>query len=425
MSETRSIDACGVRVHNLKNVNIQIPLSQLTVMTGLSGSGKSSLAFDTLYAEGQRRYIESFSTYARQFFDQVERPDVDRIDHIPPAIAIRQGGLPKSARSTVATSTELYDHLRLLFAKLGRVHCDRCQLPVTRQDSEAASQILSQFATDTRYQICCPLPDGDVKHLIARGLGRIIVGQQTARIEEFESLPTADHAWLVIDRLKSTTTQNARLHDSLEIAFRLGNSKCVVLQSVSEANPESIRVDGQSWRIHRFDSDMSCSNCGTQFAVPEPRLFSFNSPLGACPRCAGYGSNTEIRFEKLVPDPRKTLRQGAITAWTTPAYQHELHELIDLAGDYGVPLDVPFADLTDEQRAVIRDGVPERNFGGLRGFFAWLERHKYKVGVRAVPQPLAVIHNLRGLPGAPTAAASSGGTDLWAAPGSSLSIDGR
>jgi len=383
MPNTRTIDAYGVRVHNLKNLNIRMPLQRMTVMTGVSGSGKSSLAFDTLYAEGQRRYIESFSTYARQFFDQIERPDVDRIEHIPPAIAIRQGRLPSSARSTVATVTELHDHLRLLFAKLGQVHCDTCQSPVTRHDPASVAKLITQFPESTRFQVCCPLTDNDRSQLVSMGFGRIILGDRTLRIAELGDLADIADAWLVIDRLKSGTAQAARVHDSLETAFRFGNSRCVILASVSADERSALLIDEQHWLAHHFDCDLRCSNCGTRFADPEPRLFSFNSPLGACRRCTGYGSIPEIAFDKLIPDPNKTLRQGAIAAWTTPAYKHEMQEMIELADDYDLPLDIPFKELSAAQRALIHDGVPERQFGGLTGFFSWLERHKYKVGVRA------------------------------------------
>ncbi len=402
----------GVRVHNLKGIDLNIPLYRLIVITGVSGSGKSSLAFNTLYAEGQRRYIESFSAYARKFLDHLEKPDADRIDHIPPAIAIRQGSTKLSARSTVATATEIHDHMRLLFATIGRISCPNCQQEITNDTPATVLQEIQQFPDGTRFQICFPLNvdhdaddrDAFISQLKEDGFRRVIVNcddrsesSMMSRLQN-EAITIDIHdddcrlqmsspfAWAVVDRLIAGKTGHERIVDSLELAFRFGNDRCLLLEETTATNEskknEIIQVDSRNWRRKQFNGRLECDKCGREILTLEPRLFSFNTPLGACPHCRGFGLVPTISFERLVPDPNKTLREGAIAAWTTPAYVHELEELLDLAGDYGVPVDVPFSELQPEHLELITNGVPERDFGGLTGFFRWLERNKSKLPVR-------------------------------------------
>lgn len=385
---TRAIELRGVRVHNLQGIDLDIPLKQLVVITGVSGSGKSSLAFDTLYAEGQRRYIESFSAYARQFLDRLEKPDADRIEHIPPAIAIRQSSRSRSGRSTVATATEIHDFLRLLYAKVGRIICPECAVAVTQQTVDDVVQAVTALPDGSRFQIGFSVtitqPD-DIRHRLADlqegGFSRwILNGRTLSEIDDVDQSTTGE-LLVVVDRLTAGKTPSARLTDSVETAFSRGDGHCLLLSSGNDGQPGSVSIDGRPWQRRTFSRELRCESCDREFIPPQPSLFSFNTALGACLTCQGFGSVPVIAWEKLVPDPEKSLREGAIAPWTTPAYEHELHELLALADDYGIPVDVPFQELTDAQRQLIHDGVPEREFGGLVGFFAWLERHKYKMSV--------------------------------------------
>ncbi len=390
----KTIDLFGVRVHNLKGIDLRLPLHQFVVITGVSGSGKSSLAFDTLYAEGQRRYIESFSAYARQFLDPLEKPDADRIEHIPPAIAIRQSSVNLSSKSTVATATELHDYLRLLFAKIGRIICPGCKSEIRNETPATALETIHRFAEGTRFQICFPLDrasegGGDeLAQLQTEGFTRLIAAGRTLDVRDFDK-PAADadaDVWAVVDRLAAGKATDSRILDSLELAFREGDERCILLEEYRDksaaGDAEAATIDGNRWLVHRHSGHLVCEPCGREFVRPEPRLFSFNAPLGACPECQGFGAVPAISLERLVPDSSKTLREGAIAAWTTPAYRHELDELLELAGDYDIPVDVPFHQLEPRHLDLITDGVAERQFGGLKGFFRWLERHKYKLSAR-------------------------------------------
>lgn len=300
-----------MRVHNLQNIDLDLLLHKLIVITGVSGSGKSSLAFDTLYAEGQRRYIESFSTYARQFLDRLEKPDADRIGQMPPAIAISQKTAGHSRRSTVATVTEIHDYLRLAFAKIGVVVCPSCHCAVRSDSPASVLRQLQAFAEGTRYQVCFPFEleaEQSASTLRENGFTRVISGNKTINLSE----PATDlgrDVLVVVDRLAAGTATPERIADSVELAFSRGHGQCVVLELVPAAEQASVStesaaesateqrpvsttivVDGRSCRLLRFNSRLVCSDCGQEFIPPEPRLFSFNSPLGACPRCHGFGS---------------------------------------------------------------------------------------------------------------------------------------
>lgn len=421
------IELQGVRVHNLKNISLQLPLETLIVVTGVSGSGKSSLAFDTLFAEGQRRYIESLSTSARQYLDRIERPDADRIDHIPPAIAVRQQSKRSGNRVTVATATEIYDLWRLLFARIGTIVCPRCHSHVTRHSPESIRTEIQHFASGTRFQIAFSMQrDPDETDLQYRqrlrdaGFRRVIVAGTSQQLDDLtdptdsitqpivgvqsQHIDTIDHAallkddgppptitpsqeaWVIVDRLTAGTATDERIVDSLELALDHGEGRCIVLALTDDPtiddNSESIKIDDRNWRIQRYHAQLLCRHCQIEFTEPEPRLFSFTGSLGACPECRGTGSVPVLSLERIIPDPQKSLREGAIAPWTTPAYRHELEELLDLAADYDIPADMPFADLQPQHRRLIEQGIPEQNFGGLQGFFEWLERRKYKVGIR-------------------------------------------
>ncbi|HZZ28905.1 MAG TPA: excinuclease ABC subunit UvrA [Pirellulales bacterium] len=379
----------GVEVHNLKGIDLDIPHRQLVVFCGLSGSGKTSLAIDTLYAEGQRRYIETFSTYTRQFLQRLERPAAEQITGIPPAIAVTHKSSSRSHRSTVGTSTETTDYLRLLFAKIGRVICQTCGNEVRRESPNSVADILAKLAPGIQFMVAFEafLPDSSA--LKAIGFVRVINGNRQINLaEQLTNVDTRRPLFVIVDRL-TTDSSILRIRESLESAFGHGNGQVTVFIN----SPESLQINGyrrgepyslddRSWLHLTFSEHMRCDECGRLYPLPEPRLYSFNSPLGACPECEGFGNIIDIDFDLIVPDSRKSLREGAIAPWNAPAYTHELEELIALAGEYEIPLDVPFKNLTERHLQLIQEGVPERRFGGLRGFFRWLEKRKYKMHIR-------------------------------------------
>ncbi len=416
----------GVAVHNLKSIDVDIPHRKLVVLCGLSGSGKSSLALDTLYAEGQRRYIESFSAYTRQFLDRLEKPEAERIDGIPPAIAVTGGGGSRSSRATVGTATEVADYLRLLFAKIGQVVCRGCGHAVQRDTPQSVAALLGNLPTGTRYMIAFGLGGNDGSSLAAtvtalreEGFVRAIIGQEVVNLDDATStqysVPSTpnselsaqcsvlgtqysvlgtqpasgkpsrsiDSGYVVVDRLAAGSATEQRLRDSLETSFGKGQGKCFAfVENGGSDRGTAVTLDGRAWRRLAFSNTLACADCGIEYIPPEPRLFSFNSPLGACPNCEGFGNITGVDMDMVVPDASKSIRAGAIAPWTTPAYAHEVEELLALAPDYDIPVDMPFSKLTAAQRELIEHGVPERKFGGLDGFFAWLQRRKYKMHVR-------------------------------------------
>jgi excinuclease ABC subunit A len=390
----------GVEVHNLKHIDLDLPRGKLIVVCGVSGSGKTSLALDTLYAEGQRRYIESFSAYTRQFLERLEKPAAEKITGIPPAIAVTHKHASRSGRSTVGTATETNDYLRLLFAKVGRVYCENDGVEVRRDTPQSVAEQLAKLPAGVRFVLTAsPATFVNTEPLLLadefkeRGFGRAIINSRTINLgdQPLESLVenvAARDMSIVIDRLAAGVTPQ-RLRDSLETAFAVGGGNCTVL--VEEGSVEAalfagrgkqMVLDDRPWLAIEFADQMRCTQCGREYIEPEPRLFSFNSPLGACTECEGFGNKIDIDMELVVPDPKKTLREGAIAPWTTPAYEHEYQELAALSSDYGVPLEVPYERLNDDQKAVIFNGVAERKFGGLLGFFRWLDRHKYKMPIR-------------------------------------------
>ena len=415
MPSAGAISLSGVRVHNLRSIDLELPHRQLIVVCGVSGSGKSSLAFDTLYAEGQRRYIESFSAYTRQFLERLDKVDADRIEGIPPAVAVGHAKNARSGRSTVGTSTEINDYLRLLLAKIGRLYCGQCDREVHRHSPQDIADELGTLGDGRRLMVTYAAPrenglddaptngtddasvaTADARAMVAGlkadGFIRVIVGGRTLRLDEeatVDSLQQATEARedvrVVVDRLTVGASEDDRLFESVEAALAKGGQVCEVLVEANDDGADdiaTIECDGKPWAVHMFRTALECDNCGTMYPVPEPKLFSFNSPLGACPECEGFGNTIDLDMDLVVPDRTKSLRAGAIAPWNTPAYEHELRELIELADDYNVRLDVPFEELSDEELRVITAGVPERDFGGLDGFFAWLDRRKYKMHIR-------------------------------------------
>jgi excinuclease ABC subunit A len=388
-SNNSQIELRGVNVHNLKDLDLDIPHHQLIVFCGVSGSGKTSIALDTLYAEGQRRYIESFSAYTRQFLDRLDKPTADRIEGIPAAVAVTRKSTSPNSRSTIGTATEIADYLRLLYAKIAQPYCLGCNRPLLEHSPQTVSQQLNKLPADCRYLVTFPLtPTSDIseeslsEQIQQDGFIRVIVGEETINLGN-DPLPKDlgnSNLLVVVDRLTAGKTSQQRLYDSLETAFQRGQGQCYVLAE-NDDSPDR-KIDGRDWQQSTFNQSLRCDDCDLDYPTAEPRLFSFNSPLGACPECEGFGSVVAIDMERVVPDTRKSLREGAIAPWNSPAYRHELDELLELADDYSLPVDVPYHELTAAQQQLIQEGVPEREFGGLQGFFAWLERRKYKMHLR-------------------------------------------
>lgn len=402
MTARRVLELRGVEVHNLKQVDLDLPLRQLVVFCGVSGSGKSSLAFDTLYAEGQRRYIESFSAYTRQFLERLEKPAAERIEGIPPAVAVAHENVHRSSRSTIGSLTEISDYLRLLFARVGQVQCRRCGRPVERNTPADVARALAACPPGRRLVVAFPLELDATQSLseacgalVEEGFVRVVAGERLVNLSQDPAALTASgvaepvRLEVVVDRLTTGDQAEGRMRDSLELAFARGGNRAVVYvdlepEALGTAAWGGVRatLEGQVWTRQVWSHRLRCETCELDYTEPEPRLFSFNSPLGACLACEGFGNVIDIDLGLVVPDPGKSLREGAIAPWNTPAYAHELNELLALAGDYGLPVDVPFGDLEAEHLQLIREGVPERKFGGLNGFFQWLERRKYKMHIR-------------------------------------------
>ena len=399
-----SIIVRGARVHNLKNIDFEIPHNQLTVVTGVSGSGKSSLAFDTVYAEGQRRYVESLSAYARQFLERIEKPDVDVIDGIAPAVAIKQKNTTRNPRSTVATATEVYDYLRLMYARVGRTYCLNCGQEVKKDTVDEVADRILALDEGTRVQVFFPLQpppkplepekpkgrrvakkkkakapadDAQLKErlfeLRKRGYNRLY---QNGRVVEFstpESLLDLDFAEpvsVLIDRISVSPDARLRIVDAVEQGYR----------EAGEVLFEAVSREGEAQQQLRFSQRFECKQCNIRYEEPEPRLFSFNNPFGACPRCQGFGNTIDFDLNLVIPNKTLTLAEGAIEPWTKPKYKPLATEMRRYARAAGVPLDVSWQDLSADQQSFIVNG--EGKFWGVRGFFEHLERKKYKLHVR-------------------------------------------
>ena len=362
----------GARVHNLKDVSLAIPHNLLTVVTGVSGSGKSSLVFDTIYAEGQRRYVESLSAYARQFLERMEKPDVDEILGIAPPIAIRQKNTTRNPRSTVATSTELYDFLRLLFARVGRSYCPKCGQRVERDNVDRVAQIMLAQPEGSRWYALFPIrrdekTDALRDHLFElrkKGFNRLYQKGRTFEFSTPESLLDIDFQqplFGLVDRIAISPDLHQRIVDAVEICYREAGE--VVFEM---ANGE---------RSLLFNEKFACKNDGTELATPEPGLFSFNNPMGACPRCQGFGNTIDYDLDRVIPNPTLSVHEGAVDPWTKPQYSYYYEEEVRRdAFKRKVPLNVPFCDLKPADKRFIIDHV--------RRFFAEVESKKYKVHVR-------------------------------------------
>lgn len=392
-----NISLRGVAVNNLQKVDLDLPHRKLIAICGVSGSGKTSLALDTLYAEGQRRYIESFSTYTRQFLEQLDKPAAESIEGIPPSIAVTRKNVSRSSRATVGSATQINEHLQLLFARIGEVFCHQCGQKVIQDSAESATDKLSQLPAGTRLMVGFISHRGQqrpidvwVADLVALGYRRVVLGGKFVELgpDAITQLVDRESVKVVFDRLVAGPESMARLRDSLEAAQEAGRGTSLVWvdardPAISElVTGKPVEIEGRSWIRRRFSQFFRCETCKLDYPTPEPQLLNFNNPLGACPACEGFGNVIDIDMDRVVPDPNKSLRDGAIAPWNTPAYEHELKELLALADQYKLPIDVPFKELQPEHLAIVRDGVPEKNFGGLKGFFDWLERRKYKMHLR-------------------------------------------
>jgi excinuclease ABC subunit A len=407
----------GARTHNLKNISCEIPHGKLTVISGVSGSGKSSLAFDTIYAEGQRRYVESLSSYARQFLERIEKPDVDEIDGLAPAIAIKQKNSTRNPRSTVATATEIYDYLRLLYARCGTVHCVYCDGLVKRDSMDEVAETILQLGEGTRLNVLFPVRHGETEtaaearparralksagkstgkgtastpsdspltealkarliELRASGFNRLY---QRGSIFEFstpESLLDLDFTlpvFVLLDRIVVNAENRARIVDAAETAYR----------EAGEVTFEELPRDETAARPrHRFSGAYECKSCHRAGREPEPRLFSFNNPFGACPRCQGFGNTMDFDLNLIIPDKGLSLNNGAIDPWNRPKYRPWFTEFRKQAAELGVALDVPWRELPEAAREIVLRG--KGAFAGVYGFFAQMERKKYKLHVRVM-----------------------------------------
>src|SRR5262245_57925731 len=405
MSDFENIVVRGARVNNLKSVSFSLPLNQLTVVTGVSGSGKSSLAFDTIYAEGQRRYVESLSAYARQFLERMDKPDVDEVLGICPAIAINQKNSTRNPRSTVATQTEIYDYLRLLFARIGVTICRQCGSQVMRDTPQSVADTVMELPEGTRFYVLFPASAGAIAgepeakitangskpkrsrktkstlnikahlmSLMGRGFTRLYDAVKNEVIElttpDSYERDDFDNVFVLVDRLTVRAESLSRLVDSLEICYREGHGQA------------AIRTSGDDPQMFAFSEKFECKNCGLGYIQPEPRLFSFNNPYGACPTCQGFGNTIGVDLNLVIPNRDLSLADGAIDPFTKPQFEEWRDELKKFAKREGISMTTPFAELPIEHQRAVIEG--RNGFEGVNGLFDWLETKKYKLHVRVM-----------------------------------------
>ncbi|MGZ8940594.1 MAG: excinuclease ABC subunit UvrA, partial [Limisphaerales bacterium] len=381
----------GVRHNNLKNFDLDLPLGKLVVITGLSGSGKSSLAFDTLYAEGQRRYIETFSPYARQFFDRMDKPRVDSIQGIPPAIALEQRNAVKTTRSTVGTMTEITDYMKLLWPHISRIYCKQCGKPVQKDSPQAVWTELLDRWENAEALITFRLPlsaklslEESIGLLAKQGYQRILWGDDRKILRLEEALPELNASkfealTVVQDRVKLEKANRARFVEACEQAYHFGKGKLCVFKMTD-------------WTACRFSNQLHCAECDIEYRAPSPALFSFNNPVGACPSCKGFGRVIGIDYNLAIPDRSLTLAEGAVKPWQTETGLESQRDLLKFCRKVKIATTVPFQDLPAKDQTLVIEGEPNhgideahewpRSWYGIKGYFKWLESKAYKMHVR-------------------------------------------
>ena len=378
MSENNYIVIKGAHVNNLKHIDVEIPRNKLVVITGLSGSGKSSLAFDTLYAEGQRRYVESLSSYARQFLGRMSKPECDFIKGIPPAIAIEQKVTTRNPRSTVGTSTEIYEYLRLLYARVGHTFSPVSGQEVKKHSVEDIVNCMTEQEEGTRFTVLAPVVTREGRSLSQQieldqkqGFNRLEVNGQPVRIEEYQ-YQEGDVVFLMIDRMVASTSKESisRLTDSAETAMYEGDGACML---------RFYRSDG-STSLYRFSTKFEAD--GITFEEPNDQMFSFNSPLGACPTCEGFGRIIGIDEHLVVPDRSLSVYDGAVVCWRGEVMGEWREMVIRGAEKAGFPIFTPYIDLTEEQRRMLWEGTPY--FEGINAFFKMVQENQYKIQYRVM-----------------------------------------
>jgi excinuclease ABC subunit A len=369
------IRVTGARQHNLRGLSLEIPLNSLVVITGVSGSGKSSLAFDTLYAEGQRRYVESFSAYARQFLDRMDRPEVDRLEGIPPAIAIDQTDPIRTSRSTVGTMTEINDHMKLLFARVGRLHCRRCGVQVVREGPAEVRDRLLRESPGSRAMISFEygVPGGWPWKKVCEDLGRlgfhrVLNPSGMARLEELRAAPARKSLTVLVDRLVIAPAASRRLAESIEQAFRFGSGRA--------------RIHLKDGKALSVSTGLHCASCDLEYREPTAGLFSFNTPIGACETCKGFGRIIGTDLAKVIPDTSRSVAGGAVKPWQTGSFRDAQQDLKAFCRRRGIPTHVPFRNLEEAHRRLIVEG--DKEFYGIRGFFRWLEGRTYRMHIRVL-----------------------------------------
>jgi excinuclease ABC subunit A len=375
------IELRGVRTHNLHAVDVDIPRFALTVVSGVSGSGKSSLAFDTLYAEGQRRYTESLSTYARQFLQQMERPPVDEIRNVQPALALRQKNDVSNARSTVSTITELDDHLQLVFSHAGVTHCPNGHGPVRRDTVANVVDSLLELEEGTRVVVVGVVEATESEHrsavlkqLVQEGYRRLYLDRETVEIDdasELDRLLDLERFPVVVDRLSLRPDDKQRIAEAVETGFGVGRGRIEIWEHDSDREGP-----------HVFDQAFRCNACAEEFVEPQPALFTFNSSLGACPNCNGFGKTIGLDFKKVIPNPNLSILDGAVAAFGTPKYSSWQRKLVEAMRDEGIPLDIPYRKLDRSHQRFIREGRKGSGWKGIRGFFKDLQKKQYKTHIR-------------------------------------------
>jgi excinuclease ABC subunit A len=387
----------GVRQNNLKGFDLDLPLNQLIVVTGLSGSGKSSLAFDTLFAEGQRRYIETFSPYARQFFDRMDKPRADSIEGIPPAIAIEQRNAVRTTRSTVGTMTEICDHLKVLWPALAQLHCRNCGQRVRKDPPQRIWDTIREAASGNDLVIAFDLPLSE-KLSLAESLGliakqgyqRLLFDGRLIRVEEFANQSATKpqpltHLTVVQDRVRADTANRSRFIEACEQAYHFGKGKLAVLE---------LGKEGSVSRAHLFSNRLHCARCDIDYREPSPPMFSFNHPVGACPACRGFGRVISIDYNLVIPDRSRTLAQGVVKPWLTGTGAESQSDLLRMCRAVEIPTDVPFDQLPKKYQDRVIEGDPEygkdeehewpRAWYGVKGYFRWLESKAYKMHIRVL-----------------------------------------